>query len=126
MATSRRTSPRSRNRKSCSRLAWATTRTQFTRVCAAKWGGSKLGPLPNFARVTIISAEEAQLQKIHAVIVRPLAAMLLAALFVAPLLAPFPLRADSRPVHAPHAVVASIDDLASKAGVEIMRQGGNA
>ena len=29
-------------------------------------------------------------------------------------------------MHAPHAVVASIDELASKAGVEIMRQGGNA
>ena len=52
--------------------------------------------------------------------------MLLAALVVLPLVAPSPLRADSRPVHAPHAVVASIDELASKAGVEIMRQGGNA
>jgi gamma-glutamyltranspeptidase / glutathione hydrolase len=46
----------------------------------------------------------------------PLAALLLAA----------PLAADSRPVHAPHAIVVSIDELASKAGVEIMREGGNA
>ncbi len=46
----------------------------------------------------------------------PLAALLLAT----------PLAADSKPVHAPHAIVASIDELASKAGVEIMRKGGNA
>jgi gamma-glutamyltranspeptidase / glutathione hydrolase len=46
----------------------------------------------------------------------PLAALLLAA----------PLAADSKPVHAPHAIVVSIDELASKAGVEIMREGGNA
>jgi len=47
-------------------------------------------------------------------------------LLAARLASPAALRADSRPVHAPHAVVASIDELASKAGVEIMRQGGNA
>lgn len=37
-----------------------------------------------------------------------------------------PLAADSKPVHAPHAIVVSIDELASKAGVEVMREGGNA
>jgi gamma-glutamyltranspeptidase / glutathione hydrolase len=66
------------------------------------------------------------LRKLHSVIVVPSAVMLLAALLVVPLVAPFALRADSRPVHAPHAIVASVDELASKAGVEIMRQGGNA
>jgi len=34
--------------------------------------------------------------------------------------------ADSKPVHAPHAIVVSIDELASKAGAEILQQGGNA
>ena len=34
--------------------------------------------------------------------------------------------ADSQPVHAPHAIVVSIDELASKAGAEIMQAGGNA
>ena len=66
------------------------------------------------------------MQKADTVVVRPLLAMLIAALVALPFVAPPPLRADSRPVHAPHAVVASIDELASKAGVEIMRQGGNA
>src|SRR5580698_9653865 len=37
-----------------------------------------------------------------------------------------PTHADSKPVHAPHAIVVSIDELASKAGAEIMQQGGNA
>ena len=37
-----------------------------------------------------------------------------------------PLAADSKPVHAPHAIVVSIDELASKAGADIMQQGGNA
>jgi gamma-glutamyltranspeptidase / glutathione hydrolase len=37
-----------------------------------------------------------------------------------------PALADSKPVHAPHAIVVSIDELASKAGAEIMHQGGNA
>jgi gamma-glutamyltranspeptidase / glutathione hydrolase len=37
-----------------------------------------------------------------------------------------PALANSKPVHAPHAIVVSIDELASKAGVEVMRQGGNA
>lgn len=37
-----------------------------------------------------------------------------------------PLAADSKPVHAPHAIVVSIDELASKAGAEIMQAGGNA
>jgi gamma-glutamyltranspeptidase/glutathione hydrolase len=40
--------------------------------------------------------------------------------------APAPTLADHNPVHAPHAIVASIDELASKAGAEIMQQGGNA
>ena len=66
------------------------------------------------------------MQKADTVVVRPLLAMLIAALVALPFVAPPPLRADSRPVHAPHAVVASVDELASKAGVEIMRQGGNA
>lgn len=34
--------------------------------------------------------------------------------------------ASMRPVHAPHAMVASVHDLASQVGVEIMRAGGNA
>src|SRR5580698_672755 len=37
-----------------------------------------------------------------------------------------PTHADSKPVHAPHAIVASIDERASQAGAEIMQQGGNA
>jgi gamma-glutamyltranspeptidase/glutathione hydrolase len=47
-------------------------------------------------------------------------------LFAALVVAPGPSRADSDPVHAPHAIVVSIDELASKAGVEVMRVGGNA
>src|SRR5215469_4613874 len=34
--------------------------------------------------------------------------------------------APLRPVHAPHAMVASVHELASKAGVEMMQAGGNA
>src|SRR5499427_8873567 len=34
--------------------------------------------------------------------------------------------APMRPVHAPHAMVASVHELASRAGVEIMQAGGNA
>jgi gamma-glutamyltranspeptidase/glutathione hydrolase len=34
--------------------------------------------------------------------------------------------ADSKPVHAPHAIVVSIDELASQAGADIMQAGGNA
>jgi gamma-glutamyltranspeptidase/glutathione hydrolase len=49
-----------------------------------------------------------------------LAALLLAALVAAPL------HADSKPVHAPHAIVVSIDELASQAGADIMQAGGNA
>jgi gamma-glutamyltranspeptidase/glutathione hydrolase len=52
--------------------------------------------------------------------VTPLAALLLAALVATPL------HADSKPVHAPHAIVVSIDELASKAGADIMQAGGNA
>jgi gamma-glutamyltranspeptidase / glutathione hydrolase len=36
------------------------------------------------------------------------------------------LQGDAKPVHAPHAIVASIDERASQAGAEIMQQGGNA
>ena len=50
----------------------------------------------------------------------PLASLLFATLFARPTLA------DHNPVHAPHAIVASIDELASKAGAEMMQQGGNA
>ena len=60
------------------------------------------------------------MQKLHIRIATPLAATFLAALLAIPTLA------DSKPVHAPHAIVVSIDELASKAGVEVMRQGGNA
>jgi gamma-glutamyltranspeptidase/glutathione hydrolase len=52
--------------------------------------------------------------------VASLAALLLAALLATPL------HADSKPVHAPHAIVVSIDELASKAGADIMQAGGNA
>ena len=55
-------------------------------------------------------------------IVTPLAALLLATFFAAPA----PTLADHNPVHAPHAIVASIDELASRAGAEIMQKGGNA
>ena len=34
--------------------------------------------------------------------------------------------APMRPAHAPHAMVASVHELASRAGVDIMKQGGNA
>jgi gamma-glutamyltranspeptidase / glutathione hydrolase len=37
-----------------------------------------------------------------------------------------PARASTHPVHAPHAIVVSVRDLASHVGVEIMRAGGNA
>ena len=56
--------------------------------------------------------------------VTPLAALLFGVLLGVP--APTPLLADSKPVHAPHAIVVSIDELASKAGAEIMQAGGNA
>jgi gamma-glutamyltranspeptidase/glutathione hydrolase len=52
-------------------------------------------------------------------------ATLLAALLLATLCAT-PTLADHKPVHAPHAIVASVDELASKAGSEIMQHGGNA
>jgi len=60
------------------------------------------------------------LQKLRQTIVTSLAALLLAALGAAPL------PADSKPVHVPHAIVVSIDELASKAGADIMQIGGNA
>jgi gamma-glutamyltranspeptidase/glutathione hydrolase len=53
-------------------------------------------------------------------------ALLITLLLTSRLAAPVPTHADSKPVHAPHAIVVSIDELASKAGVEIMREGGNA
>src|SRR5438105_8983882 len=41
-------------------------------------------------------------------------------------LAPGAAGAPMRPVHAPHAIVASVHELASRAGVEMMQAGGNA
>ncbi len=62
------------------------------------------------------------MQKFRRTIVTSLVAPLLAALVVLPT----PAFADSKPVHAPHAIVVSIDELASKAGADIMQVGGNA
>jgi gamma-glutamyltranspeptidase / glutathione hydrolase len=62
------------------------------------------------------------LQKLQRTIAKSLAATFLATLCAAPT----PLLADSKPVHAPHAIVVSIDELASKAGADIMQAGGNA
>jgi gamma-glutamyltranspeptidase / glutathione hydrolase len=59
---------------------------------------------------------------IRKIIVISLAALFFAALVVVPA----PTRADSKPVHAPHAIVVSVDELASKAGADIMQAGGNA
>jgi gamma-glutamyltranspeptidase/glutathione hydrolase len=53
-------------------------------------------------------------------------ALLISLLLTSRLAAPIPTHADSKPVHAPHAIVVSIDELASKAGVAVMREGGNA
>jgi gamma-glutamyltranspeptidase / glutathione hydrolase len=50
-------------------------------------------------------------------------ALLLAA---SPVLADMVVAAPIRPVHAPHAIVVSVHELASRAGVEIMQAGGNA
>jgi gamma-glutamyltranspeptidase / glutathione hydrolase len=47
-------------------------------------------------------------------------------LLVAFLLASAALAAPMRPVHAPHAMVASVHEMASRAGVEMMQAGGNA
>ncbi len=47
--------------------------------------------------------------------------MALLALVAAPFVA-----ASTHPVHAEHAIVVSVHDLASRAGVEIMQAGGNA
>ncbi len=52
---------------------------------------------------------------------RPLALCSLCALLTATLAA-----APLRPTHAPHAIVTSIHELASRAGVEMLRSGGNA
>jgi gamma-glutamyltranspeptidase / glutathione hydrolase len=60
------------------------------------------------------------LHKLRQTIIAFLAALLPAALVATPL------PADSNPVHAPHAIVVSIDELASKAGADIMQAGGNA
>jgi len=53
-------------------------------------------------------------------------ALLITLLLTSRLAAPPALLADSKPVHAPHAIVVSIDELASKAGIEVLREGGNA
>jgi gamma-glutamyltranspeptidase/glutathione hydrolase len=51
----------------------------------------------------------------------------LVVLFLAVLVAlAAPVAAATRPVHAPHAIVVSVHELASQAGVEIMQAGGNA
>src|SRR5579871_4055113 len=50
----------------------------------------------------------------------PLMVLLLAAISF------LPLWAATHPAHAPHAVVVSVHELASRAGVEVMRAGGNA
>src|SRR5271154_6377033 len=65
---------------------------------------------------TVHSVHEARLKKLPTPLLPTIVALLLAA----------PALANSKPVHAPHAIVVSIDELASKAGVEVMRQGGNA
>src|SRR5271170_2957699 len=41
-------------------------------------------------------------------------------------LAPLAIAAPMRPTHAPHAMVVSVHELASRAGVEMLRAGGNA
>jgi len=41
-------------------------------------------------------------------------------------LVPRPAAAAMQPVHAPHAMVVSVHGLASQAGVDVLRQGGNA
>jgi gamma-glutamyltranspeptidase / glutathione hydrolase len=51
---------------------------------------------------------------------------LLISLLVVVSLASVALAAPMRPVHAPHAMVASVHELASRAGVEMMQAGGNA
>ena len=57
----------------------------------------------------------------HSSLVRFLILFCLCALLTAPLAA-----APLRPTHAPHANVASIHELASRAGIEMLRSGGNA
>src|SRR5438477_12629780 len=52
--------------------------------------------------------------------------LLAAHLALVPILAPLPTMAAMQPVHAPHAMVVSVQELASKAGVDVLRQGGNA
>src|SRR5579862_7259300 len=47
-------------------------------------------------------------------------------LALAAALAPRPAVAAMQPVHAPHAMVVTVQGLASQAGVDILRQGGNA
>jgi gamma-glutamyltranspeptidase / glutathione hydrolase len=74
----------------------------------------------SFKLSTFNFAREATLQNLRNPIATSLAALLLALLFAAPT------PADHNPVHAPHAIVVSIDELASKAGADIMQAGGNA
>src|SRR6266436_9597198 len=57
----------------------------------------------------------------HSSLARPLILCSLCTLFAATLAA-----APLRPTHAPHAMVTSVHELASRAGVEMMRSGGNA
>src|SRR6202162_3678967 len=55
----------------------------------------------------------------HKLLIWPLMALLAAGTAV-------PARASTHPVHAPHAIVVSVHELASHVGVEIMQAGGNA
>src|SRR5258708_33438986 len=57
----------------------------------------------------------------HSSLIRFLILCSLCALLVATVAA-----ATRRPTHAPHAIVASVHELASRAGVEMLRTGGNA
>jgi gamma-glutamyltranspeptidase / glutathione hydrolase len=101
------------------RRAPLTLLLTLTSVFQRHAGSDRLLTL-KFQLLTINSVQEARLKKLNTTIVTSLAAAFLAALLV------IPTPADSKPVHAPHAIVASIDELASKAGAEIMQQGGNA
>jgi gamma-glutamyltranspeptidase / glutathione hydrolase len=70
----------------------------------------------NFQLATVNFLREARLKNLR----QKIATLLIAALSATAT------HADSKPVHAPHAIVVSIDELASKAGADIMQVGGNA
>ena len=52
--------------------------------------------------------------------------LLLAVLLALMVIVPRPANAAMQPVHAPHAIVVTVQGLASQAGVDVLRQGGNA